>query len=159
MICQGPKKMHTAKCLFAECQNKGTQQTPSLPSAKKKAIGKDKFCRVPKKTLGKIHLCQVPEKRHSAETNFVECFFLPSVFYLALGKDRLCRVPDKIHSAKPPALGKSPVSGSARCPYMHVPYEPTNKCNPLFDAIDRIICYELSNSLVEMLNRPRATKY
>ena len=39
-------------------------------------------------------------------------FFLPSVFYLALSKDRFCRVPDKIHSAKPPALGKVPVSGS-----------------------------------------------
>ena len=79
--------MHTAKTHFAVCR---------------------------KKTLGKIHLCRVPEKRHSAKTNFVECFFLPSVFYLALGKDRLCRVPDKIHSAKPPALGKDRLSRSGR---------------------------------------------
>ena len=62
--------------------------------------------------LGKMHLCRVPEKRHSAKMHFVECFFLPSVFYLALCKDRLCRVPDKIHSAKLPALGEVPVSGS-----------------------------------------------
>ena len=68
------------------------------------------MCR--KIALGKIHLCRVPEKRHLAKTHFVECFFLPSVFYLALGKDRLCQVSDKIHSAKPPALDKVPVSGS-----------------------------------------------
>ena len=118
--------MHTAKCFFTECQNKGTRQRCILPSAKKIA-------------LGKIHLCQVPEKRHSAKTHFAECrkmalgkihlcrvpkktlgkaifveyfFFLPSAFYLALGKDHLCRVPDKIHSAKPPAMGKVPVSDS-----------------------------------------------
>ena len=77
--------MHTAKSLFAECQNKGTRQNTSLPSA---------------------------EKKHSAKSSLSSVFFLPSVFYLALGKDRLCRVPDKIHSAKPPALGKVPVSGS-----------------------------------------------
>jgi hypothetical protein len=77
--------MHTAKSIFAECQNKGTRQNTSLPSARKK---------------------------HSAKTYFAVCFCLPSVFYLALGKHGLCRVPDKIHSAKPPALGKSPVSGS-----------------------------------------------
>jgi len=97
-ICRVPKQRHSAKYIFAECQKKGTRQrrilpcaekntrqNTSLPSARKKALGKDEFCRV---------------------------FFLPSVFYLALGKDRLCRVPDKIHSAKPPALGKVPVSGS-----------------------------------------------
>jgi hypothetical protein len=28
-------------------------------------------------------------------------------------QSRLCRVPDKKHSAKPPALGKGPDSGSA----------------------------------------------
>ena len=66
--------MHTAKSFFAECQNKGTRQNTSLPSARKK---------------------------HSAKTYFAVCFCLPSVFYLALGKHGLCRVPDKIHSAKP----------------------------------------------------------
>ena len=73
MICRGPKKMHMAKSLFAECQNKVTRQNTSLPSARKK---------------------------HSAKTYFAVCFCLPSVFYLALGKHGLCRVPDKIHSAK-----------------------------------------------------------
>ena len=34
------KKMHTAKCLFAECQNIGTRQNTALPSARKKALGK-----------------------------------------------------------------------------------------------------------------------
>jgi hypothetical protein len=29
-------------------------------------------------------------------------------------QSRLCRVPDKKHSAKPPALGKEPNSGSGR---------------------------------------------
>ena len=66
--------MHTAKSFFAECQNKGTRQNTSLPSARKK---------------------------HSAKTYFAVCFCLPSVFYLALGKHGICRVPDKIHSAKP----------------------------------------------------------
>ena len=85
--------MHTAKSLFAECQNKGTRKNTSLPSARKKALGKDAFCRVPK---------------NSTRQNTS----LPSAKKKTLGKDRLCRVPDKIHSAKPPALGKVPVSGS-----------------------------------------------
>ena len=76
--------MHTAKCLFAECQNKGTRQNTSLPSAKTKALGKDAFCRVPKNStrqntslpsarnlaLGKDGLCRV---RHSANCLFAEC--------------------------------------------------------------------------------------
>ena len=91
--------MHMAKCLFAECQNKGTRQNTSLPSARKRHSAKTHFAVCRKIALGKDAFCRV--------------FFLPSVFYLALGKDRLCRVPDKIHSAKPPALDKVPVSGSA----------------------------------------------
>ena len=105
--------MHTAKCLFAECQNKGTRQNTSLSSARKKTLGKDAFCRVPKnstrqntylpsarkKTLGKDAFCRVPKnssrqntylpsarKRHSAKTHFVQCFF--------------CRVYFICHSAK-----------------------------------------------------------
>ena len=88
-LCRVPKKRHSAKTYFAECQ---------------------------KMALGKIHLCRVSEKKHSAKTYFAVCFCLPSVFYLALGKHGLCRVPDKIHSAKPPALGKSPISGSVWSP-------------------------------------------
>ena len=59
---------------------------------------KSLFAECQKKTLGKDVFCRV--------FLFAECIFL------ALGKHDLCRVPDKIHSAKPPALGKSPVSGS-----------------------------------------------
>ena len=106
------KKMHTAKSLFAECQNKGTRQNTSLPSARKKHSAKTYFAVCQKIALGKIHLCRVPEKKHSAKTYFAVCFCLPSVFYLALGKHGLCRVPNKIHSAKIPALGKVPISGS-----------------------------------------------
>ena len=85
--------MHTAKCLFAECQNKGTRQNTSLPSARKKALGKDAFCRVPKnstrqntslpsarkKALGKdafcwvFFFCWVYFIWHSAKTVFAEC--------------------------------------------------------------------------------------
>ena len=43
---------------------------------------------------------------HTAKCLFAECQ------KKALGKDGLCRVPDKIHSAKPPALDKVPVSSS-----------------------------------------------
>ena len=34
------QKMHTAKCLFAECQNIGTRQNTALSSDRKKALGK-----------------------------------------------------------------------------------------------------------------------
>jgi len=104
--------MHTAKCLFAECQNKGTQQNTSLPSARKKALGKDAFCRVPKNSARQNTYLASARKKGLGKDAFCRVFFLPSVFYLALGKDRLCRVPDKIHSAKPPTLGKVLVSGS-----------------------------------------------
>ena len=92
--------MHTAKSLFAECQNKGTRQNTSLPSARKKHSAKTYFAVCQKIALGKDVFCRV--------FLFAECIFL------ALGKHGLCRVPDKIHSAKTPALGKSPVSGSVR---------------------------------------------
>ena len=59
---------------------------------------KSLFAECQKKTLGKDVFCRV--------FLFAECIFL------ALGKHDLCRVPDKIHSAKPPALGKVPVSCS-----------------------------------------------
>ena len=104
--------MHAAKSLFAECQNKGTRQNTSLPSARKKHSAKTYFAVCQKIALGKIHLYRVPEKKHLAKTYFAVCFCLPSVFYLALGKHGICRVSDKIHSAKPPVLGKSPVFGS-----------------------------------------------
>ena len=79
--------MHTAKCLFAECQNKGTRQNTSLSSARIKALGKDAFCRVPKnstrqntslpsarkKALGKDVFCRVYFIWHSAKTVFAEC--------------------------------------------------------------------------------------
>ena len=71
--------MHTAKCLFAECQ--------------KKTLGKDVFCRVFLfaecifLALGKHGLCRVPDKIHSAKSA-LPINFLPCV---------LCRVP---HSAK-----------------------------------------------------------
>ena len=111
---------------------KGTRQRRILPSAKKIALGKMPLCRVSKKrhsarrillsakkmALGKIHLCRVPEKgtrqrlilpsaekKHSAKSS------LPSA-EKNTRQSRLCRVPDKIHSAKLPALGKVPVSGS-----------------------------------------------
>ena len=82
---EGQKKMHTAKCLFAECQNKGTRQNTSLPSARKKALGKDAFCRVPKngtrqrcilpsaeKNTRQSHLCRVPKKT-LGKSVFAEC--------------------------------------------------------------------------------------
>ena len=84
--------MHTAKCLFAECQNKGTRQRRILPSARKKALGKDAFCRVPKngtrqntslpsveKGTRQSHLCRVVFFCrvyfiwHSTKTVFAEC--------------------------------------------------------------------------------------
>ena len=89
--------MHTAKCLFAECQNKGTRQRRILPSDEKWHSTNTSLPSA-KKNTRRSHLCRV--------------FFLPSVFYLAPGNDRLCQVPDKIHLAKPPALGKVPISGS-----------------------------------------------
>ena len=94
--------MHTAKCLFAECQ--------------KKALGKDAFCRVPKNKLGKMPLCRVSkkgtrqrrilpsaEKWHSAKYIFVECqkkrhsakTYFAECRKMALGKIHLCRVPKK----------------------------------------------------------------
>ena len=137
-LCRVPKKA-LGKDAFCRVPKNSTWQNTSLSSARKKALGKDAFCRVPKNKLGKMPVCRVSkkgtrqrrilpsaEKWHSVKyifaecrektlgkAIFAECFFLPSVFYLALGKDRLCRVPDKIHSAKPPALVKVPVSGSA----------------------------------------------
>ena len=69
-----------------------------LPRAKKIHTAKSLFAECQKKTLGKDVFYRV--------FLFAECIFL------ALDKHGLCRVPDKIHSAKPPALGKSPVSGS-----------------------------------------------
>ena len=127
MICRGQKKIHTAKCLFAECQKKALGKDVFLPCAKKwhstkcifaecqkKALGKDAFCHVPKNSARQNTYLSSVRKRHSVKTYFVECFFLPSIFYLALGKDRICRVPDKIYSAKPLALSKVPVSGSLR---------------------------------------------
>ena len=90
------KKMHTAKCLFAECQ--------------KKALGKDAFCRVQKKWhLAKCLFAEC-QKRYSAKTYFAECQ------KMALGKIHLCRVQKKTlgkaifaecrkkHSAKPSLL-------------------------------------------------------
>ena len=77
MICWEPKKC--------------TRQNTSLPSARKKALGKDAFCRVPKngtrqntslpsseKTLGKAIFvecifCRVYFIGHSAKTVFAEC--------------------------------------------------------------------------------------
>ena len=93
------KQRHSAKYIFAECQ--------------KKALGKDAFCRVPKNSTRQNTYLPSARKKALDKDAFCRVFFLPSVFYLALGKDRLCRVPNKTHSAKPPALGKVPVSGSA----------------------------------------------
>ena len=77
--------MQTAKCLFAECRKKalgkdsfcrvpknGTRQNTSLPSARKKALGKDSFCRVPKKNTRQSHLCRVPKKT-LGKAVFAEC--------------------------------------------------------------------------------------
>ena len=86
--------MHTAKCLFAECQ--------------KKALGKDAFCRVPKNGTRQNTSLPSAEKKHSAKSS------LPSA-EKNTRQSRLCRVPDKIHSAKLPALGKVPVSSSGEC--------------------------------------------
>ena len=73
----------------------------SLPSAKKKTLGKPPLCRVFFLTLGKPPFCRV--------------FFLPSVFSAALGKELVCRVPKRIHSANIKTLGKVDVSGSDAC--------------------------------------------
>ena len=114
--------MHTAKCLFAECQ--------------KKALGKDVFCRVPKNGTQQNHLCQVPKKAlgkdvfcrvpkndtrqntslPSAEKNtrqktlckaiFVECFFCRVYFIWHSAKTVFAECPIKYtrqsfrHSAK-----------------------------------------------------------
>ena len=123
MICRGEKNAHGEMALcrvqkntlgknaFCRVPKNGTRQNTSLPSARKKHSAKTHFAECRKMTLDKIHLCRVPKKT-LGKAIFIECFFLPSIFYLALNKDRLCRVPDKIHSAKPPALGKVPVFGS-----------------------------------------------
>jgi len=76
--------MHTTKNLFAECLKKHSAKT-YFAVCQKIALDKDVFCHV---------------------FLFAECIFL------AIGKHDLCRVSDKIHSAKPPALDKVPVSGS-----------------------------------------------
>jgi len=91
--------MHSAKCLFAECQNKGTRQNTSLPSARKRALGKDAFCRVPKNGTRQNTSLPSAEKKHSAKPS------LPSA-EKNTRQSRLYRVPDKMHSAKLPALGK-----------------------------------------------------
>ena len=69
------EKQHLAKYIFAECQ--------------KKALDKDA-------ALGKIHLCRVPEKRHSAKTNFVECFFC-RVYFIWHSAKRHCNTPGVYH--------------------------------------------------------------
>ena len=131
-LCRVPKQRHSVKYIFAECQKKGTRQRRILPSAKKWHSAKYIFTECQKKDTRQRRILPSAEKWHSAKyffakcrkktlgkAIFVECFFLPSVFYLALGKDRLCRVPDKIHSAKPLALGKVLVSGSEEAKFWH----------------------------------------
>ena len=105
-----------------------TRQNTYLPSARKKALGKGTFCWV---------------------------FFLPSVFYLALGKDRLCRVPDKIHSAKPPALSKVPVSGSGSPPLPRNGVE--SRPSTVGDANLRCSCCPTATMLMDASTRRRAS--
>ena len=92
--------MHTAKCLFAECQ---------------------------KMALGKIHLCRVPEKRHSAKTHFAECrkMALAKIHLCRVPKkntrqSHFCRVPKK-------TLGKAVF---AECPikYTRQSFRHSTKC-------------------------------
>jgi len=64
--------------LFTECQTKTLGKLSSLPSVRKKTLGKELVCRVSEKTLGKL-TC-LPG---------VFCFklsCLPSVFHATLGK-------------------------------------------------------------------------
>ena len=98
--------MHTAKCLFAECQKRHSAKTH--------------FAECRKMALGKIHLCRVP-KKHSAKP------FLQSA-EKNTWQSHLCRVPDKKHSAKLPALGKVPVSSSV--------YYTKPRVNYLFEALN-----------------------
>jgi hypothetical protein len=73
-------------------------------------------------TLGKAVFAEclaVPSVLYSVNKLFTERRTLPSaalskVFFAECGarQSLLCRVPDKNHSAKPPALGKGPNSGS-----------------------------------------------
>ena len=98
--------MHMAKCLFAECQNKGTQQGCILLSAKKGHSAKYIFAECQKKGTRQSTSLPSAEKKHSANPS------LPSA-EKNTRQTRLCRVQVKIHSTKLPALGKVPVSGSA----------------------------------------------
>ena len=106
----GPQKL-LWKTDLPRAKKKCTRQNASLPSAKAKTLG-NAFCRVPKNSTRQNTSLPSARKKALGKYAFCRVFFLPSVFYLALGKDDLFRVPDKIHSAKPPALSKVPVSGS-----------------------------------------------
>ena len=103
--------MALGKIHLCRVPEKSTQQRRILPSAMplcqvpKKALGKDVFCRVPKNGTRQNTSLPSAEKKHSANPS------LPSA-EKNTRQTRLCRVPDKIHSAKLPALGKVPVSGS-----------------------------------------------
>ena len=79
---------------FTECQKNNTRQISSLPSVKKKTLGKEDLCRVLKK--------------HSAKSLFAECQKKKHSTKVSLSSAR------KKHSANHVALGKEPVSGSER---------------------------------------------
>jgi len=109
MICRGQKKNTHGKMPLCRVQKKSTQQRRILPSAKKWHSVKYIFAECQKKGTRQRLVLPSAEKKHSAKPS------LPSA-EKNTRQSRLCRVPDKIHSAKIPALGKVPVSGSVAAP-------------------------------------------
>ena len=134
--------MHTAKCLFAECQNKGTRQNTYLPSARKKALGKDAFCRVPKNGTRQNTSLPSAEKNTRQKTLckaiFVECFF--------------CRVYFIWHSAKtvfaecPIKYTRQSLRHSAKCrfPVVDIPNVVGRACCCLSEFLDCMQNYQLN---------------
>ena len=72
--------MHTAKYLFAECQNKDTRQNTSLPSARKKALGKVAFCRVTRNSTRQNTYLPSARKKAPDKDAFYRVFFLRVYF-------------------------------------------------------------------------------
>ena len=110
-LCRVPETKTLGKDAFCRVPKNSTRQNTSLPSVRKKALGKDAFCRVPKNDTRQNTSLPSAEKKYSAKPSLSSVFFAECILF-GTRQRGFCQVPDKIHSAKPPALGKVPVSGS-----------------------------------------------
>jgi hypothetical protein len=88
-----PKRKHSAKKLFVECQ-KNTRQRHFCRVPKENTWQRSSLLSV-KKTLDKDIFCRVPKRKHLAMKLYAKCFLLPSVLCLAHDNEFLCRVTEK----------------------------------------------------------------